>query len=117
MAGVHAAGGFVLLAITAAFAVFAIVSTRVARWERTLVVARNVVVALMGAQVLIGGLLWVQGRRPAESLHLLYGAIAFAVLPAAANFAFEAPPKGRAAVMAVAAIVALFLIWRLFATG
>lgn len=117
MTGVHATGGFALLYVSAVFVACALICSRMPSWGRALTMAKNVLVALIGAQVLIGAILYLQGRRPGESLHLLYGAAALVTLPAATTFAIEAPPKARAAVLATAGVVVCGLIWRLIATG
>lgn len=117
MAGVHATGGFVLLAGSAAFVVLALICTRVPGWSRALGIVGNVLVGLLAAQIILGGFLYVQGRRPAEPLHYLYAVVALAAIPAARSLALDAPARSRAGVMAVAGIVVAALVWRLFATG
>ena len=72
---------------------------------------------LIGLQTLVGALLLVGGARPAETLHLLYGAVGLLVLPAAGSFASEAPPPDRAWVLVAACGVLLLLAWRLASTG
>ncbi len=117
MAGVHATGGFALLFVSAAFVIGALVCTRLPGWFPGLTRARNALVALIGVEVALGGILYAQGRRPAESIHLLYGIVALLALPAAMTFAVEAPPKSKAGVLAVAGVVVCGLVWRLMATG
>jgi hypothetical protein len=72
---------------------------------------------IIGLQVLGGVILLLAGGRPAESLHLLYGAVGLIVLPAAGAFAQEAPPPDRAWVLVAACAVLLLLAWRLASTG
>lgn len=117
MAGVHATGGFALLAGSAAFFVFAVLCTRFPKWDRALSVAGHILAGLISAQAIVGGILYAQGRRPVEPLHFLYGAVAVAALPAARSFSSEAPPKAKAGVMAIAGLLVGAMIWRLFATG
>jgi hypothetical protein len=117
MAGVHATGGSALLFLSAAFVVLALACIRLPSWERALTAFRTVLVALLAAQVVVGGLLYFQGRRPGDSLHLVYGLVALLVLPGATSFAKEAPPQARAGVLALAGLVVCGLVWRLMATG
>jgi len=65
-----------------------------------------------------GGLgLLLGGSGPRESLHFVYALLAAAALPVADSLARNAKPRRRAIVTAVAALVALVLIARLFQTG
>ncbi len=85
-----------------------------ARWVDPL---RSAVLGLVVLQAAIGALTYLAGSRPAEPLHLVYGLAATAVLPLAATFASEAPPRPRAWVTAVALGILLILVWRLASTG
>ncbi len=78
---------------------------------------RRAVLALVASEVLLGGVLWLSGARPAEGLHLLYGALILGPLPLASSFAAEAPPRARSWVLAVAGGLLLLFAWRLFATA
>lgn len=73
--------------------------------------------AIIGLQVVLGAITLIGGAQPAEPLHLLYGAVAILVLPAASSFAAEAPPADRAWVVVAACGVLLLLAWRLASTG
>jgi hypothetical protein len=65
-----------------------------------------------------GGLaMLVRGERPRESLHLVYAALAFALLPLGDSLAARAQPRRRAMARLLAAVLTLGVIARLFATG
>ena len=66
---------------------------------------------------IVGGLLLVTGTPPADSLHLLYGALALVALPGAAQVASGRPTRQRMTVMLIGSIVLLILVLRLFQTG
>jgi hypothetical protein len=72
---------------------------------------------VIGLQVAGGVVLFAAGARPSESLHLLYGLVALAILPLAATFASEAPPRPRAWVLASACLILVVVAWRLASTG
>jgi hypothetical protein len=77
-----------------------------------------VLIASTGA----GGLaLWLQGPGPREPLHLLYGVLAFVMMPLADALALrggpQAQPRARGLARAAGALVTLVLIARLLATG
>lgn len=116
MAQVHATvgmvliGGAVLFTLAAAVAVLAGGGT----WLEGVRVAFTTAV---GIQVTLGVVSFVDGDRPAEALHFVYGIAALAVVPFTSFFAAEAPPRSRAKVLGVAGILALGLLWRSGATG
>ncbi len=116
MAAVHAAGALVVFVVTAVAMVAAGAAglRNGARWVDGL---RIGVTAVVVVQAAIGAVTWLSGERPGEPLHLVYGAAAIAVLPLAATFASEAPPRPRAWVLAVALGILLILAWRLASTG
>lgn len=65
-----------------------------------------------------GGLgLFMIGGRPHETLHLLYGVLAFAPIPLVDALAGRASARGRALATTFAALIGLILILRLFMTG
>ena len=72
---------------------------------------------VIGLQVLVGLALFATGARPSESLHLLYGLAALAILPLAGTFGSEAPPRPRAWILAAACLILLAIAWRLASTG
>jgi len=116
MAQLHSFGASVVLGALAvtglASALFAIRGG--SRWTDRLRIGLTVVI---GLQVLGGAVLFASGARPRESLHLLYGLAALAILPLAATFASEAPPRPRAWVLASACLILVALAWRLASTG
>jgi hypothetical protein len=82
---------------------------RFARFQ-ALVVALLLVSSIAGIGILISG------TQPSESLHLVYAAIAIALLPLARSFIPET--DRRRSIAALAAFVVLgFVLYRLFATG
>jgi hypothetical protein len=78
---------------------------------------RRVLTVFIGLQVASGVVLFVSSARPHESLHVLYGLVAIAILPLAGSFASEAPPRPRALVLAGSCAVLLLIAWRLASTG
>jgi len=65
-----------------------------------------------------GGLgLLVAGAGPREPLHFVYAVLAIGCMPVADTLLRKASPRRRALVTAVAALIALVLIGRLFQTG
>ncbi len=89
----------------------------VAGYRRWLGWLRQAVTVVLGLQLLLGIVVYAGGSRPQNRLHLLYGIVAVWILPAADRFASEAPPKPRAAVLAVGGLLTLGVIWRLVETG
>jgi len=83
-------------------------------WVDRLRIGLNLII---GLQALTGVLLLLAGVRPHETLHLLYGAAALAILPLAGTFASEAPPRPRAWVLVGACLLLLVIAWRLASTG
>jgi hypothetical protein len=65
-----------------------------------------------------GGLgLWIGGAAPHEGLHFVYAILALTILPIVGTTFATAPARRRGIAVAVAAIVALGAIVRLFQTG
>jgi hypothetical protein len=117
MTQAHVVGSVVVLVAAAAFFIFALYCARTGAHGDALVKMRMGVVGIAALQVALGALLYATGRRPAESLHILYGVVAVAAIPLAASFAFEAPPKAKAGALAGGAGLMLAMIWRLWVTG
>ncbi|MGH2749888.1 MAG: hypothetical protein ACRDK3_03295 [Actinomycetota bacterium] len=117
MTQLHAIGSVVLLVAAAAYFLFALYSARTGVHGPALMKLRLGVVGLAAAQLAVGAVLYATGRKPAETLHILYGIVAVAALPIAATFAQEAPPKARAGALAAGAGLMLVMIWRLWVTG
>ncbi len=113
----HATVGVVLLVAIALFTAVAAVLSRASGARPWLEKLRVAVVSLLVVQALLGALIYSQGERPSEGLHLLYGAFALGAIPAVSAFAAEAPPRSRAGALAIGGLFTLVLIWRLFVTG
>lgn len=117
MSEVHAVVGEALLGVAVLFVLLSsgLAITRGASgWFE---VVRRLVVGAVAVQAGIGAFLYLSGDRPAETLHLLYGAVAVAALPLAAGFASEAPPKARAGSLALAGVVMIGVLVRSLGTG
>jgi heme A synthase len=116
MAQLHGVGASVVLG---AVVVTGLAATLIAirggsPWTDRLRIGLTVVI---GLQVLAGLAMFATALRPRESLHLLYGVVALAILPIAGSFASEAPPRPRAWVLAGACLILLVVLWRLASTG
>jgi heme A synthase len=117
MQAVHRLLAIAVLLVAAAFtagAVFAALRQGARPWLEW---ARRILMSLVSVQLVSGLLLYGTGHRPAESLHLLYGAGALAAVPFGSYFAAEAPPRPRAVVLAAAGVLTLGIIFRSFVTG
>ena len=76
------------------------------------------VVLLLVATSLLGAIQASTGRPPGDPLHLVYGALATAVLPSAWLIARSGgEPRRTVRVLAIASVVLLILVFRLFQTG
>lgn len=75
------------------------------------------VVSLLIVAAASGVLLLISGARPAEGLHLLYAAIAIAIIPLARSFFGRASAGRAAALMLVVFAVLGGVVYRLFTTG
>lgn len=117
MTQLHALASTGLLAALVGYALLSAgmaVTRRAPRWLDTL---RLALVATLVAQSGIGAALAVSGAGPAEWLHWLYGAAAVGVLLLAGTFSADASPRPRLAVVAVASLFSVAMIWRLSVTG
>ena len=65
---------------------------------------------------IVGALAFVTGARPADGLHLVYGAVEILVIPFARSF-LRGEARRDALVLFVAMVVLGCVIYRLFATG
>ena len=75
------------------------------------------VVALFIVGAASGLVVFAEGSRPADALHLLYGALAVGAIPLARSFVGRSSGR-RAAILLLAAFIVLAgLVYRLFATG
>jgi hypothetical protein len=54
---------------------------------------------------------------PGDALHILYGLLAAATLPGAALVARDRPPRQQVVVLAIALVIEVILVVRLFQTG
>lgn len=77
----------------------------------------SLVLLLLGLTIAAGLGLLLGGARPKELLHFVYAVVAIGAMPIAASFTGSWQPRGRAVATLVAALVALVVIVRLFATG
>jgi hypothetical protein len=66
---------------------------------------------------LIGIVIALTVAPPRDPLHILYGLLAGAALPVTALVVRDRPPGQRSAVVAIALVVLLILVVRLFQTG
>ena len=64
-----------------------------------------------------GLIMLVSGARPAEGLHLLYAAIAIALIPLARSFLGRASGRSATVLLLVAFVVLGAVVYRLFTTG
>ncbi len=104
-----AVGGLVLLVVLGV----ATATRRPARFATDRVILGVEAVVLLG--VATGGVILLTGGRPADPLHLLYAAVAMAVLPVARFWSRLA--RHRAIALTVAALLLAGLALRLFQTG
>ncbi|HET6380088.1 MAG TPA: hypothetical protein VFH63_03515 [candidate division Zixibacteria bacterium] len=108
VASLVAAGGLLLLSAAAG------ALDRGHQWVSR---AAPVATAVFALQAGIGLVVMVGGGAFGEGLHLLYGVALAVAVPLALTFASDAPQRARSWVLAVAALVSLVLVWRLYATG
>lgn len=79
--------------------------------------ASGVVLVLVGMTAAGGLAMLVRGERPLELLHLVYAGLLLTAFPVAQSLTAGASARARGLVTAVAALICLVLILRLFATG
>ena len=113
----HGLGSVVTLGAIVAFGLAATVIAIADRFHSVLSRMRTLLLGVIALQAVLGAVTWLSGTHPRDDLHLLYGVVLLAALPLADSFAEDAPPRARAGVWAVAAAVALALVWRLSVTG
>jgi hypothetical protein len=88
------------------------------RPQRTLSLRlRDVVLVLLGATAAGGLALLLLGSRPQELLHLLYAVLVFASVPVGDGLVQRAGVRSQAAGRALAALIGVVLIIRLYGTG
>ena len=108
-------GAIASIAIGVGWSVLLTVSGRPGgpRFERF----QAIVVAVLIVGTASGLLLLMSGARPAEGLHLLYSAMAIAIIPLARSFLLRARGRGVSAFLLVAFVVLGAIVYRLFTTG
>lgn len=117
MSEVHAAAAWLVLGGLALLGLASAVTGMRDAGHAWLARGRRVVLGLIALQSVAGTATLASGGQMGEGLHLLYGAALLGVFPLATTFAAEAPARAQAWVVAAAAVVALLITWRLFATG
>jgi hypothetical protein len=85
--------------------------------DRLLVGLLAALVVVSAANGLVGLARLAAGGSPRDPLHLLYGVALVVVAPVAAGLAVRRPPRRQAILLAVGALVALGLLFRLAETG
>jgi hypothetical protein len=75
------------------------------------------VVSLLFVGSASGAILLATGARPADGLHLLYAAIALAVVPLARSFQSRPSGRGTVGVLLAAFVVLGAVLYRLLTTG
>jgi hypothetical protein len=68
-------------------------------------------------QAALGGLLWLQGDRPGEGLHYVYGLIVLAAIPVAYAYSDQKQLRRDIIIMTIAAAAVVGAAIRAFATG
>jgi hypothetical protein len=80
-------------------------------------ITSGLVLVLVGMTAAGGLAMLVRGERPEELLHLVYGALAFGLIPVVDSMTGQIRPRPRGLARLAAALIALVVIFRLFATG
>lgn len=97
-------------------------------WSIVLVAARRddgaafdtfqaAVVSVLFVGSVSGAVLLASGERPTDGLHLLYAAVAVAMVPLARSFTARSSQRATAALLLAAFVVLGALLFRLIATG
>jgi hypothetical protein len=87
------------------------VLTRVFRW------ALSVTAALGAVQAVVGGLIFLTGSRPGDSLHFVYGGIVLLAIPVAYVYSDQKRVRRDIIIMVIAAVAIIGAAIRAFATG
>jgi hypothetical protein len=87
------------------------VLTRVFRW------ALSVTAALGAVQAVVGGLIFLTGARPGDSLHFVYGGIVLLAIPVAYAYSDQKRVRRDIIIMAIAAVAIIGAAVRAFMTG
>lgn len=118
MASLHLLAAQVSLVLAAIGAVWLIVLSIGRRSAGPMLYGALVwVLIAIGGAGLAGLAVALTSGPPSDPLHLLYGVLATAALPAGALIARDRPARQRTIVLAVTLIVLVILIVRLFQTG
>ena len=75
------------------------------------------VVSVLFVGSVSGAVLLASGARPTDGLHLLYAAVALAMVPLARSFTARSGQRATAALLLAAFVVLAALLYRLLATG
>lgn len=81
---------------------------------------RRVIAITAGAgvlQAILGGLLFVGGKRPADNLHLVYGLIVLIAIPVAYAYSDQKQVRRDIIIMTIAAVAIIGAALRAFVTG
>ena len=74
--------------------------------------------ALIGVQVVVGGLLFLTGHRPQDRLHYLYGGLVLAAIPVARRYgAGSRSQRGEAWALLAGCVAVVLLAVRAMTTG
>ena len=73
--------------------------------------------ALIGVQVVVGGILFLAGHRPAEPIHHLYGGLVLAALPVSRRLSRGSAERGEAWALLAGCVAVVLLGVRALATG
>lgn len=118
MSQAHALVGQIALVLGVIAAGWSIVLVGTHRRPGSLFLGSVVWVGLaVGLAAVLGAATAVSVGPPRDALHLVYGALALALVPSAVLIASNRPVDQRAAVAAVASIVLVILLFRLLQTG
>jgi len=106
---------YAIVAVAAIEAAVRVVTGRPpGRFSAAMTAITLVVVGMTAA----GGLaILTRGERPREFLHFIYAVLVFALIPLGDSLTARASARGRAMTRLLAALLALIVIVRLFATG
>ncbi|MDQ4036005.1 MAG: hypothetical protein M3153_08750 [Chloroflexota bacterium] len=117
MTELHAAVGPPLMVLLAVLSAVAAVIALRGHPPTALELPRRVLLVALVAQAAIGLAIAVRGGGPAEGIHWLYGVAIILVLLAAGALRPELSPQQRSGALALGALLATALAWRLGASG
>jgi hypothetical protein len=113
----HLVLGFCLLALVAAILVIGVpAALRHSPPPPLYLLLHRVVAVLVLAEVGIGGLLFIAGKRPNVNLHLVYALVAIMVMPVALSMASRNPSQARLYHIG-GTLLLLGVLFRLVTTG